>query len=304
MDRIESLKLFKLVAETESFTKAAELSRLPRSTVSAVIQKLETSHQVQLFHRTTRSVRLTEDGLTLLRRSQSILAEMDDIESLFKQNQQEISGRVKIDVPSRIASRVIAPALPDFLRQYPNIEVELGATDRAIDLIQEGVDCVLRVGKPISSSLIARPIGHFEMKNCASPDYLERYGLPQTIEELTRHWVVGYVSPTTGKMEPWEYVKAKQLQTLTLKSRIMVNHADTYIACALSGLGLIQIPAFDVLHHLALGELVEVLQNARAQPMPVYILYPHRKHLTPRVRVFIAWLEQLISGLAREQSRA
>ena len=297
MDRIDSLKLFALAAETESFTKAAEISRLPRSTVSAVIQKLEASHKVQLFYRTTRKVHLTQDGTVLLERCRQLLAEMDDIEALFKWDSANVTGRLKIDVPSRVGSRVIAPALPDFFKQYPDIELDMGATDRAVDLIQEGIDCVLRVGNPVSSSLIAKPLGQFEIINCASPNYIKQHGMPSKPEDLVRHWAVNYVSPTTGKIEPWEYVQGKKLHSIAMNSRISVNHADTYIACAIAGMGLIQIPAYDVRHHIAAGELVEALPNAKPEPMPVHILYPHRRHLSQRVRVFIEWLENVIKVL-------
>lgn len=297
MDRIDSLKLFTLVAETESFTKAAEISRLPRSTVSAVIQKLEASHNVQLFYRTTRKVHLTQDGSELLERCRHLLAEMDDIDGLFKRNPGNISGRLKINVPSRIGSRVIAPALPDFFDQYPSIEIDMGSTDRNVDLIQEGIDCVLRVGSPIPSSLIAKPLGHFEIINCVSPDYLHHHGTPCKPEDLMHHWAVNFASPTTGKIDPWEYVKGEKFYTVSMKSRVIVNNADTYIACAIAGMGLIQIPAYDVQHHLAVGELVEVLPNVKAAPMPVQVMYPHRRHLSKRVRVFIEWIEKLIKAL-------
>lgn len=297
MDRIDSLKLFSLVADTESFTKAAEISRLPRSTVSTIIQKLEASHNVQLFYRTTRKVHLTQDGTALLERSRHLMVEMDEIEGLFKQNSANVSGKLRIDVPSRMGSRVIAPALPDFFKQYPGIELEMGATDRAVDLIQEGIDCVLRVGNLVSSSLIFKPFGQLDIINCASPDYLKQHGVPREPEDLPHHWAVNYVSPTTGKIEPWEYVKGKKLHSIAMNSRISVNHADTYIACALAGMGLIQIPAYDVQHPIAAGELVEVMPNAKPEPMPVQILYPHRRHLSHRVRVFIDWLEKLIYAL-------
>ncbi len=297
MDRIDALKLFSLVAETESFSKAAEISRLPRSTVSAVIQKLESSHKTQLLYRTTRKVHLTEDGLALLQRCHYLLAEMDEIDSLFKQNPSKVSGKIKVDVPSRIGSRVIAPALPDFLNQFPEIDIELRVTDRAVDLIQEGVDCVLRVGNLVSSSLIARPVGRFDIINVASVAYLKKYGAPEKTEDLSNHFAVNYISPTTGKVMPWEYIKDNKLISITMKSRVMVNHADTYIACALSGMGMIQAPAFDVMHLLAKGELVEVLPHAKAEPMRVNILYPHRQHLSQRVRIFIDWLEKTINDI-------
>ncbi|ABC32941.1 Transcriptional regulator [Hahella chejuensis KCTC 2396] len=294
MDRIDALQVFARVAETGSFTRAADLCELPRSTVSSVVQKLEASLGARLLHRTTRRVSLTHDGAALLERCRHLLTEIEEIESMFREPGARVSGKLKVDVPSRFGSRVIAPALPDFFERYPEIELELGATDRTVDLIQEGVDCVVRVGDPGSASLVARPLGKMELVNCASPAYLARYGAPQTPDDLSEHRAVRFASPNTGRAEPWEYVQDGELHYVEMRSWVTVNNAETYVACALAGMGLLQAPEYDVRHLLQSGDLVEVLPNARAEAMQIYAMYPHRRQLSRRVRVFIDWVGELV----------
>ena len=294
MDRVETMQVFVRVAETGSFTKAADGLGLPRATVSAAIQQLEASLGARLLQRTTRRVHLTQDGSALLERCYQLLSDFEEISGLFRRTPAQASGKLKVDVPSRLARLVIAPALPEFFKLYPDIELELRCTDRSINLIQEGVDCVVRVGQLEDSSLVARPLGQFELVNCASPAYLRRHGVPATPSELARHWAISYLSPTSGRSAPWEYIEDGVLNTVEMRSRVAVNNAETYIACCLAGLGLIQIPAYDVRGHIRAGELQEVMPQARAGAMPVYALYPHRRHLSRRVQVFIDWIENLL----------
>jgi LysR family transcriptional regulator for bpeEF and oprC len=294
MDRVETMQVFVRVAETGSFTKAADGLGLPRATVSAAIQQLEASLGARLLQRTTRRVHLTQDGSALLERCHQLLSDFEEISGLFKQTPAQASGKLKVDVPSRLARLVVAPALPEFFKLYPDIELELRCTDRSINLIQEGVDCVVRVGQLEDSSLVARPLGQFELVNCASPAYLRQHGMPATPSELARHWAISYLSPTSGRNAPWEYIEDGVLNTVEMRSRMAVNNAETYIACCLAGLGLIQIPAYDVRGHIRAGELQEVMPQARAGAMPVYALYPHRRHLSRRVQVFIDWIENLL----------
>ncbi|NVM90626.1 LysR family transcriptional regulator [Variovorax sp. SG517] len=295
MDRIDLLQVFVRVAETGSFTRAADRLGLPRASVSTAVQQLETRLGSRLLHRTTRRVGLTPDGEVMLERARALVADMEDMEQQFLPAHGQVSGRLKVDVPSRIARRLIAPALPEFFRRHPAIELELGSSDRAVDLVLEGVDCALRVGPLASSSLVARPIGHFTLINCASPAYLERHGTPRTPADLPQHVAVNYASPTSGRAAPWEWLRDGETATLRMRSQVAANNAETYIACALAGLGLIQIPAYDVREHLAAGELVEVLPEARAEPLPVQLVYPHRRNLSRRMQAFAGWLETVLA---------
>lgn len=295
MDKLDQYRVFVQVAEMGSFIKTANALGLPRASVSAAIQQLESAMGTRLLHRTTRQVRLTADGAQLLERVRLLLAEAEDIGQLFHGSQRKVSGRLNVDVPSRIARRLIAPALPGFLRRYPRLQLALGSTDRVIDLVHEGVDCAVRIGPLHDSSLVARPLGHIALINCASPGYLHEYGVPASPDDLTRgHWSVGYASASTGREVPWEYLVSGIEQFGTVPSRVVVNNAESYIACCVSGMGLIQIPRFDVQHLLDRGELVEVIPEFRAAPMQVSLVYPNRRQRSRRLNAFIEWFEALM----------
>lgn len=299
MDRIDALKLFVRLVESQSFTRTADLLRLPRSTVSTALADLEQRVGTRLLNRTTRRVSPTQDGAAFYERSLRLLADYEETETLFRQSSALPSGKIRINVPGRLGRLIIAPALPQFLDRYPDIEIDMGVTDRTVDLVQEGIDCALRVGPLADSSLVAKKIGDLLLYNCASPGYLARHGTPRSIADLKVHFAVNYASPASGRIEPWEYVEHGEIRNLTLAARVTVNNAEAYIACCLSGLGLIQIPAYDVEDHIARGELIEVLSHCRAAPMPVTLLYPHRQHVSRRLKVFVDW----ISALLRERLR-
>jgi DNA-binding transcriptional LysR family regulator len=294
LDRIDLFRVFARVVECSSFTRAANGLGVPRSSVSAAIQELEGRIGVRLLHRTTRRVSPTQDGLVLYERCLRVIAEVEDAENLFRHERTGPAGRLRIDVPGRIGRLVIAPALPDFLARYPGIDIDLGVTDRAVNLVEDSLDCVLRVGPLADSGLIARSLGTLPLINVSSPDYLRRHGRPQTPGDLGAHWAVNYASPSSGRIEDWEWVENGNRQTLPMRARVTVNGAEAYIACCLAGLGLIQIPAYDVRHHLERGELVELMPAYRAEPMPMTLLYPHRRHLSRRLQVFVDWLEALL----------
>ncbi len=296
MDKLDQYRVFVQVAEMGSFIKAAHALALPRASVSAAVQQLELQAGTRLLHRTTRRVHLTSDGSQLLERVRRLLAEAEDIGQLFRSSQHQVTGRLTVDVPSRIARRLIAPALPGLLRRYPRLQLTLGSTDRTIDLVQEGVDCAVRMGSLHDSSLAVRPLGHIALINCASPAYLREQGVPEQPAELASgHWAVGYASPTTGRELPWAHLSCDGQEKMGgIPSRVIVNNAENYIACCRAGLGLIQIPRFDVMHLLDTGELVEVMPAFRAVPMPVSILYPHRRQRSRRLAVFVEWFEDLI----------
>ncbi len=298
MDRFDQYRVFAQVAAMGSFIKAAHALDAPRASVSAAIQQLESQLGVRLLHRTTRQVRLTADGEQLLERVLPLLADVEDIDQLFQASERQASGRLTIDVPSRVARRLIAPQLPGLLRRHPRLQVVLSATDRAIDLVQEGVDCAVRIGALHDSSLVVRPLGSISLINCASPGYLREHGEPQRPEDLLDgHWAVGYASPKTGRELPWETrLPDGGVREDPVRSRVIVNNAESYIACCLAGLGLIQIPRFDVQHLLDAGELVEVMPTARAASMPVSLLYPHRRQRSRRLTAFQEWFEGLMAA--------
>lgn len=294
MDRIDLFRIFTRVVECASFTRAADTLGLPRSSVSAAVIDLEARVGARLLHRTTRKVSPTQDGAAFYERCLRLLADVEETEGLFRQTSVGPNGTLRIDVPSRIGRRIIAPALPEFLARYPQLDIELRVTDRVVNLIEESVDCVLRVGPLSDSSLIARKIGDLPLINVASSGYLSDHGTPATPDELGEHLVVNYASPSTGRVVEWEWIEDGEMHARPMRSRVTVNSAEAYIACCLAGLGLIQIPAYDVKAHLAAGELVEVMPAHRAAPMPMTLVYPHRQHLSRRLQVFADWLEQLL----------
>lgn len=295
-DRVDQFRIFIQVAEAGSFIGAARVLNLPPATVSMAIRKLEDELGTRLLHRTTRKVSLTDDGRKTLPIARKIAGDLDDFYELFKNHQNLLTGRLKVDVPSRLARRLVAPALPAFLEQHPSLELNLGSSDRFVDLIKEGIDCAIRVGEPRNDSLVVRSLGELEMVNCASPGYLSRHGVPKTPDELDKHWAVGYViSSEIQYPAMWDYRNAHgQARQVQMPYRVVVNNVENYLACCMASMGLIQVPRFDVKELLASGELVEVLKDWPAPPMPISALYLHRRQRTQRLVAFIEWFHSLL----------
>ncbi|WP_136162940.1 LysR family transcriptional regulator [Sphingomonas flavalba] len=294
MDRIDHFRIFARVVECTSFTRAAETLGLPRSSVSAAVIGLEARLGTRLLHRTTRRVAPTPDGTAFYERCLRLVADVEDAESLFRDGAEGPSGELRIDMPGRIGRLIVAPALGAFLDAYPGMTISLGVSDRPVDLIEESVDCALRVGTVTEPGLVARSIGSLPLINVASPAYLRRHGTPESPADLPAHLAVGYASPAGGRVEPWEWVENGAHRTLPVRARVTANNAEAYIACCLAGLGLIQIPAYDVRAHVERGELVDLMPAHRAAPMPMHLVYSHRRHLSRRLRVFTDWLEALL----------
>lgn len=300
MDRMDALKIFIRVTELKSFSRAAEDLGLPRATVSAAVAQLEASLGTRLLQRTTRRLSLTEDGSSILERSQILLDDYEALHHQFRTNATPLNGKLNVDLPSRIARRIVIPALPQFLASHPELNLILGADDRIIDLVEEGVDCAIRVGPLSESSLVAKPLGMVEMINCASPDYIKANAKLENLDDLALHRAIHYGSKRSSNLNAtetsWQYVDSDECEkTVTIPCRISVHTVETYIASAVAGLGLIQVPAFDVRDLLRDRKLIEVMSRWRPAAMPVHALYPHRKHLSPRVRVFLEWIEVLIN---------
>jgi DNA-binding transcriptional LysR family regulator len=294
MDRIDLFRIYARVVDCASFTRAADQLGLPRSTVSAAVRELEDRLGTRLLHRTTRRVAPTPDGEAFHARCLRLVADVEEVEGLFRQGPEQLAGRLRVDLPGRIGRLVVAPALPEFLARHPALELELGVGDRPIDLVEAGVDCALRVGPLGDSGLVARPLGELPLVNVASAGYLQRHGTPASPHALEGHFVVRYASPGSGRVEPWEWIEDGQVHGCTPPAQVTVNSAEAYLACCLAGLGMIQVPAYDVRDALRAGTLVEVMPRWRAAALPMTLLYPHRRHLSRRVRVFADWLEALL----------
>ncbi|MEH8017345.1 LysR family transcriptional regulator [Rheinheimera muenzenbergensis] len=293
MDRLHTIEIFIRVAQTLSFSRTAEQLQLPRSTVSAAVQTLESHLQTRLLHRTTRKIQLTIDGSLYLDWAQRLLADIADTEQRLRQGSAVPAGKLRISVPGRIASYIIAPHLPDFLRQYPDIELEISSTDRPVDLIDEGIDCAIRVGEMHNDNLIAKTLGQLSQGTFASPAYLTECGVPQRPDDLAQHRVVNYLSPVTGRVLAPEFQLQGKIYTPPFAAKIAVNSVESYIACCCAGLGLIQIPQYDAQQLLQEGKLVEVLSDYAPPSMIIAAVYPDRRYVSRRVRVFIDWMQQL-----------
>ncbi|MFK0096355.1 LysR substrate-binding domain-containing protein [Pseudomonas sp. NPDC090592] len=296
MNKLELLRTFVRVSEVSSFTLAAESLGLPRSTVSEQVKTLERLLGTQLFNRTTRRVQATQDGALLYERSKDLLSGMDEIENLFSADDAELAGRLRIDLPTMMARRVIIPALPQFLQRFPRLEVELSCTDRQVDLLREGFDCVMRIGALQDLDVVARPVGQLSMRNCASPAYLARQGVPLTLQDLAGHQLVHYVRTLGARSAGFEYVQAGEVHYQAMAGVVTVNNAEAYSAACLAGLGLIQVPAVGVAEHLQRGEIVSLLEGWQAPAMPVSLLYARQRHVPRRVQAFMQWLTALLAS--------
>lgn len=293
MENTDAIKRFVRVAELGSFTKAAEALGLPKASISLAVQQLENKLGTQLMHRTTRKVQLTPDGQIFYERGKDVLAEMDELDSLFQTDDASISGLIRVDMSNPLARNIVIPHLPAFLARYPNLQIDLSSTDRHVDLVAEGFDCVLRTGNLPDSGLIARHIGDFQQVNYASTDYLAKHGEPLTLEDLSNHWLISYNTHTATKFDAFEYWDNKICQRIPMQSQICVNNVDAYQASCLAGLGIIQAPSMIGNKLNNGGKLVEILKGYHAPPMPISLLYPHRRNLSKRVRIFMDWLSDI-----------
>ena len=293
MDKLAAMKTFVRVAELGSFTKAAEQLALPKASVSNSIQQLETLTGVRLLHRTTRKVQMTQDGITFYERCKDLLSDAEDVTSMFQKNQTDITGRIRVDMPNGIAKNLVLPRLPEFTEQYPNVEFEISCTDRKVDLIREGFDCVIRVGNLVDSGLIARPLGKFAIANLASPKYLKKFGIPRKIEDLSTHHMIHYVGTLGTKPDGFEYFDGEKYRLQKMNGSITVNSTEAYQQTCLSGYGIIQAPFYGVKGALKDGSLIEILSRYKAEPMPVSLVYPHRRNLARRVQLFMEWVQKI-----------
>lgn len=294
MNQIEAMQIFVRVAELASFTRTADALSLPKASVSTAVQQLESQMGARLLYRTTRKVQLTQDGRMFYERCKDLLADMDELQSMFQQGPQALRGRLRVDMPSGVAKNQVIPHLPQFLREHPQLEIELSSTDRKVDLIREGFDCVVRVGSLDDPNLIARPLGHLRLINCASSDYVREYGMPRDLDDLANHRLIHYVATFGAKSTGFEYFDGTAYRSLAMQGAITVNNADAYQASCIAGLGIIQVPAIGVGGLIEQGVLVEVLPQLSAEPMPVSLMYAHRRNLSRRVQVFMTWMAQVL----------
>ena len=306
MDRFNAMRVFTRIVELGGFAKAADSLQLPRASVTILIKQLEAHLGVQLLQRTTRQISLTLDGAAYYPRCVRLLADLEETEAVFSAARQNPKGLLRVDMPAGVGRLIVIPALPQFTARYPLIELEIGLNDRPVDLIREGVDCVLRGGSSLDDSLVARPLVILDQVTCASPGYLQRHGTPQCLADLEGHEMVEYVSSHSGKRFGLEFVVDGQIQPINLSKHVAVNSADGYLAACEAGYGLVQTPYYHVARQLKEGNLVEVLREVPPPGMPLAALYPPHRQLSRRVRVFVDWMVELCAqpgnGFVKEHS--
>lgn len=297
MDRLDAMRLFTRVVDRRSFTQAAHDLDLPRSTATQVIQQLETRLGVRLLQRTTRTVRSTLDGEAYYRRCLAILDDVADAEGAFRGAVPK--GMLRIEVQGTIARHFLIPGLPDFMDRYPEIEIALSESDRWVDVVREGVDCVLRYGALPDSDLVARQVTMLERITVAAPAYLARHGAPATPADLAGHRTVGIRLVSTGALTPIEFVEGGAPFRVDVPAPLSVTGTESFRDCVLLGLGLAQMPLFHIADDLAEGRLVRILDDHPVSSAPVSILYPRSRQLSPRVRLFIDWAVERFAVGAR-----
>ncbi|HET6555267.1 MAG TPA: LysR substrate-binding domain-containing protein [Dyella sp.] len=298
MDRLQAMRVFTRIVELGSFTRAADDLSLPRATLTHTIKRLEERVGAHLLQRTTRRVRPTRDGEVYYNHCVRLLADLDAVEADFREAAVVPKGRLRIDLASSLARKVLIPALPDFFARYPQIELDIGTSDRFIDLVQEGVDCVLRAGDLPDSTMVGRRVANLSQATVASADYVRRHGNPQTLADLHNgHVAVNWASPTTRRITPLEFVVGRRVREVVLPSPVTVSGTEAYVGCCEAGLGIAQFPRYRVEEALANGQLVELLPSMPPPSFPVSVLYQSQRQLPLRLRVFIDWVAEVIGAI-------
>jgi DNA-binding transcriptional LysR family regulator len=297
MDRFDAMQAFVRVVESGSFTKAAETLHMSKTSVTQLIQQLEARLRVKLLNRTTRKVNVTADGAVYYERAVRVLADVDDAETSLSSASTLPRGRLRVDVPSPFARTILIPALPDFYTRYPDIQIDLGVSDRMVDMIGEHVDCVVRGGELTDQSLMARHIGDLRLGVYAAPDYLNRAGVPAHPRELedTHHRIVGYRWARTGKLFPM--VMQRDGETVQTQGRyvLAVDDGNAYLEAGLAGLGILWLPHYMASKSQASGALVPLFEDWCLESMPMYVAFPPNRHISIKLRVFIDWVVELMA---------
>lgn len=305
MDQIQAMRIFVRVVEAGTFTRAADSLSLPKATVTKHVQALEERLRVKLLNRTTRRVTVTPDGAAYYDRTVRLLTDLDDIEASMTNARANPRGRLRIDVGTSVAQLLIIPHLAEFHARYPDIQVDLGVSDRTVDLIGDNVDCVIRGGELSDQSLVARRIGNLEFITVAAPDYLERKGTPtHPLEIEEKHASVIYFSPQSGRHYPLEFRRGDESIDVTGPYQLSVNEANAYVTSIVAGLGIGQITSWQAQRHLASGTLVQLLPDWTQPLLPVYVVYPPNRHLSAKVRAFVDWAAELFQREDHLQRKA
>ncbi|TPG11906.1 LysR family transcriptional regulator [Rhodanobacter glycinis] len=297
MDRLEAMRLYTRIVELGSFTAAADDLNLPRATVTHAIKRLEARLGAQLLQRTTRRVRATREGETYYGHCLRLLADVDEVETDFREARVQPKGRLRVDLQATLARLLVIPALRDFFARYPQIQLDIGTGDRFVDLVREGVDCVLRIGELGDSGMVGRRVAMLEQVTVASAAYVRRHGLPNSLAALQDgHLAVNWVSPTTRRAEPLEFMVGRKRREIVLPGCVSVSGVDAYLGCCEAGLGIAQMPRYRIVDALKSGGLRQLLPAHPPPSLPMTILYPQQRQMPARLRVFVDWLVELTTA--------
>ncbi|WP_423458256.1 LysR family transcriptional regulator [Ottowia sp. VDI28] len=306
MDQIQAMRIFARVVEAGTFTRAADSLLMPKASITKNIQALEQRLRVKLLNRTTRRVTVTADGAAYYDRAVRLLADFDDLEASVSQARTTPRGRLRVDVGSTTARLMVLPHLAEFQSRYPEIEIDLGVSDRTVDLISDNVDCVIRGGELTDQSLVARRIGNLEFVTVATPEYLARYGIPAHPRDLEsgHHRNVIFFSPVSTRRYPLEFHKDGEVIEISNPSHLTVNEGNAYVTAILAGQGIGQVSRLQAQEYFDNGRLRNVLEDWTQPLLPVYVVYPPNSHLSAKVRAFVDWVVELFARNPLLQGRA
>jgi DNA-binding transcriptional LysR family regulator len=300
MDKLSAMQAFIRVVEAGTFTRAADSMALPKARVTRLIQMLESELQTKLLNRTTRRVMVTADGAAYYERALRLLGDLEELESGMTRARTQPRGRLRVDTSAAVATAVLIPALPDFHARYPDIHLELGISDRPVDLLADNVDCVIRGGELTDLSLVARRLGETQLATCATPEYLRVHGVPQHPRDLDDpeigHRLVRYFSPRTGRVSPSTYIRGDEQVEVEGAYRLALDDVSAVVTAGVAGLGIIHAPTVLVQEHIGRGALEPLLADWSSVTIPMHLVYPPNRHLSNKVRVFVDWVAELFDN--------
>ncbi|CAM2151737.1 LysR family transcriptional regulator, regulator for bpeEF and oprC [Pararobbsia alpina] len=296
MDHVQAMEVFTRVVDANSFTRAAEQLAMPRASVTTTIQNLEARLGVRLIHRTTRRISITPEGAAYYEHCARIIADIAETDAYFQHGARKAEGSLRVHMSVSLGRQLVIPALKTFHQEYPDIKLDISLSDRRVDLVEEGLDCMIRVGPLEDSSLIGRRIGVLKRVTCAAPEYLARHGEPDDLESLADHRAVNFRAHG-GRSAPWIFTTDGRLHEVNMHGIVSVNDSEAYLTCGVEGLGLIQPTLYEAASHLQSGALREVLTDWNPQPKPIYIVYAKSKHPSIRIRTFCDWVASLFESL-------
>ncbi|KXF78046.1 LysR family transcriptional regulator [Paramesorhizobium deserti] len=305
MDQLAAMRAFIRVVEAGNFSRASESLGMPKATVTKLIQGLEAHLRTKLLNRTTRRVLVTHEGALYYDRALRLLADLEELDSSLTTSQALPQGRVRVEMSGALANLIVIPALWDFHARFPDIRIDLGVSDRPIDILAENVDCAIRGGTISDQSLIARRIAEMSFVTCAAPSYVEKFGEPSHPRDLEQdHYTVAYFRAQTGQQLPFFFERDGERLEVNGRYIIAANEAISYVAAGEAGMGVIQAPHLMTRKPFLDGTLRPVLADWNRDPMPLFVVFPPNRHLSSKVRAFVDWIADLFakSGIDGRQA--